>query len=416
MSLLLKNVLVLDANSPSHNKKANILIEKGIITSLNAKSASKELDFSNLTITPGWFDLNSNFNDPGNEHKEDVESGSHAASAGGFTDVCLIPDTSPPIESKADVNYLRRKAIDAVDLHVIGSVSEGNGGENLTEILDLYHAGAIAFSSGDQPIWNSELLMKALQYTESIGIPIFQNSRDINISANSHMHEGLVSTGLGLRAEPSISEELSIQRDIEILRYTGGSIHFSKISSGKSVKMIREARKQGLHVTCDVGIFNLIFTDNSIGVFDTNFKNLPPYRTEQDRKALIKGVIDGTIDAICSNHRPQDSESKQLEFDLADPGSIALQTFYSSLLKIKDQVPFELLIEKAVNGPRKVLKIDPISIDKGQIAKLTILDPTKKWVFNSVSNQSKSRNSPFWEKELEGYVHGTINKGKLVIH
>lgn len=415
MSLLLKNVLVLDVNSSSHNKKADILIEKGVISSLEGKTASKELDLNGLTVTPGWFDLSSNFNDPGNEHKEDIESGSIAAGAGGFTDVCLIPETNPPIESKADVNYLSRKATDVVDLHVIASVSEGNLGENLTEILDLYHAGAKAFSSGDQPIWNSELLMKALQYTHPISTPIVQNARDLNIGANTHMHEGVISTGLGLRGEPSISEELCIQRDIEILKYSGGSIHFSKISSAKSVKLIREAKKQGLSVTCDVGIFNLLFTHEAIGDFDTNFKNSPPYRTETDRKALLKGVLDGTIDAICSNHRPQDSECKQLEFDLAEPGSVSLQTFYSALLKISDQISMEVLIDKVVNGARNVINLNPISIEKGQIAKLTLLDPAKSWVLNSETNKSKSKNSPFWDWELEGYVYGTVNNGKLLI-
>ncbi|MEQ9305771.1 MAG: dihydroorotase, partial [Marinoscillum sp.] len=261
MSVLLKNVFVLDPNSPAHGKQANILIEKGLITSLKAKSATKEIDLTGMQLSYGWFDLNANFNDPGNEHREDIVSGTNVAHSGGFTDICLSPETSPPIESKSDVNYLRRKSDEAVDIYVSAAVSEGLRGENLTEILDLQDAGAVSFSDGDKPIWNAELLLKALQYTKDLKTPIIQNARELNISSNTHMHEGRVSTNLGLRGEPSLSEELIIQRDIEILRYSGGHLHFSRISTAKGVDLIKRAKKAGLSITCDVGIHHLIFTD-----------------------------------------------------------------------------------------------------------------------------------------------------------
>lgn len=412
MSLLLKNVLVLDSNSPAHNKQVNLLIEKGIITSLNGRSASKEIDLKGKSAGYGWFDLNALFPDPGFEHREDIHSGSKVAQGGGFTDVCLMPNTSPPIESKSDVGYLMGKRSNEVDLHVCAAVSEGLKGENLTEMMDLHEAGVVAFCDGDQPIWNTELLLKALQYTADMGVPIFQNARDIHISAKTHMHEGKMSTNLGLRGEPSLSEELMIQRDVEILKYSGGSIHFSRISTAKSVDLVKAAKKAGLSVTCDVGIHHLIFTDESIGDFDTVFKALPPYRSEKDRKALIKGVKDGVIDAICSSHRPLDQECKQLEFDLADAGSSSLQTFFSSLMMVTKEIPIEILLDKIVNGPRKVLKMDQVKIDKGQKAKITVFDTNASWQLNSQTNLSKSQNSPYWDTDLTGQVIGTINGQK----
>lgn len=409
MSILLKNVLLIDEKSTAHNKNCNILIDKGVIQSLNGKKAERVFDLKGKCVTPGWLDLNAHFNDPGIEFKEDITSGSQAAMKGGFTDVQIIPSTEPPIDSKSDVEYIRKNAHSAVTLHVSAALSEGLQGENLTEILDLHNAGAKSFSDGDRPIWNTELLLKALQYTASLEVPIFQNARDRHLSGNSQMHEGIMSTNLGMRGEPSLSEELIIMRDLEILKYSGGKLHFSKISSAKSVDLIKAAKKEGLSVTCDVAIHHLVFSDESIGDFNTYYKSLPPFRTERDRKALIKGLKEGVIDAICSNHRPQDQESKQLEFDLAEPGSISLQTFFPCLLKLSESIKMETLIDKVTNGPRSVLGIEPVRIDDGFPAKLTILNLDKTWVYNASSNESKSTNSPFWEQELKGFVSGTVN-------
>ncbi|WP_420318030.1 dihydroorotase [Ekhidna sp.] len=415
MSILLKNVRVLDTNSPAHKKQVNILIKNGVITSLSGKSADEIYDLKGKSISCGFFDLNAHFNDPGYEHREDLQSGSEVAWSGGFTDICLIPATDPPIESKSDINYLVKNRVGLVDLHPIAATSESLKGENLTEMLDLYAAGAVGFSDGDYPLWNTELLLKALQYTQGIKAPIIQNARDLNISSNTQMNEGKFSTYLGLRGEPSISEELTIQRDIEVLKYSGGSLHFTKVSTAKGLELIKKAKKEGLSVTCDVSLHHLLFTDESIGDFDTIFKNTPPFRSNSDRKALIKGIKGGTVDAICSNHRPLDQESKQLEFDYADAGSISLQTFFSALMTISEDIPLEDLLQKVVNGPRKVLKKDEIKIDKGNVAKLAILDLDESWILNEQTNKSKSRNSPFWNKELKGRVMGVVNGEKMIL-
>ena len=414
MSLLLKNAVVTDLQSPHHNKKKDIFIKGGIIESFGSVKANRVIDCSGKLVTPGWFDLNAHFCDPGNEFKEDVNTGSSSASHGGFTDVNLLPHTSPPIQTKGDVEYLLTKGSNLIDIHISASVSENLEGENLTEMLDLYHAGARSFSEGDLPIWNTQLLLKALQYTSDAGVPIFQNARDIRLSQHTHMHEGVESTNLGLRGEPTLSEELTIGRDLQILKYAGGRLHFSQVSSAKGVALIKKAKKEGLNVTCDVAIHHLLFTDKSVQDFDSTYKSLPPFRTDTDRKALLKGLKEGVIDAVCSAHRPQDLESKQLEFDLADAGAISLQTFLPSLLSV-EEVPFELLIEKITHGPREILGMENVKIDKGSAAKLTIIDKDRKWVLNEESSQSKSKNSPFWEAELTGKVVGTINGEKVLV-
>ncbi len=407
MSLLLKNALVTDLQSKHHLKEKNILIKDGMIESLDGSHADKIIDCKGKKATPGWVDLNASFCDPGYEFKEDINSGTATAVHGGFTDVHLIPSTHPVVETKSDVEYLYSKALPEVSLHVSASVSQGQEGKNLTEMIDLFQFGAVSFSDGDQPVWNTELLLKALQYAAKIRVPIFQNPRDLHLSSKTHLHEGLTSTLLGLRGEPAISESLVVSRDLDILRYSGGKIHFTKISGKASVELIRRAKEEGLSVTCDVSIFHLLFTEQRLGDFDSDYKSLPPYRTEEDRIALLNGLKEGVIDAISSNHRPQDQESKQLEFDLADPGSTALQTFYSALLEI--DLPFDLLVNKITLGPRNVLGIEKISIEEGSKAKLTIVDPEIEWKYDSLSNQSKSNNSPYWEQSLKGKVVGTVN-------
>ena len=264
-------------------------------------------------------------------------------------------------------------------------------------------------TDGDNPIWNTELLLKALQYTSQVDLPIMQSARDLQLSRGSHMHEGVFSTRLGLRGEPGLSEEITVKRDLEILKYAGGKLHFSRISSAATLPLIEKAKASGLNVTADVAIHNLLFTDESIGEFDTNFKATPPFRTEEDRVALIAGVKSGVIDAICSNHRPHDSESKELEFDLAMPGAISLQTFYPSLLELTNDIPFETLVERVTSAPRKILGTAEISLKEGAAAKLTLVDPEMMWTLDDTTNQSKSRNSPFWGTKLKGKVIATVN-------
>ncbi|WP_258105782.1 dihydroorotase family protein [Marinoscillum sp. MHG1-6] len=411
MKIGLANATVFDPSSKFHLQTVDILIEDGIIKKIGKGLKGADIDLSGKWVSLGFAELSANFCEPGNEHKEDISSGIEVAVSGGFTDVCVAPDTQPALETKGGIQFVRGKS-GKVSLWPIAAVSEELKGENLTEILDLNHNGAVAFSDGVNPIWNTELLLKALQYVQKFEGLIINRPKDVGLSRHAHMHEGAVSTSLGLNGEPSVSEELTIQRDIEILKYAGGRIHFSQISTEKSVDLIKKAKAEGLKVTCDVSINHLLFSDKDLETFDTNYKVDPPLRTSKDRKALIKGLKSGVIDAISTAHQPQDQECKDLEFDLADFGAIGLQTAFAALNSIKDELPLEVSIEKITRGPRTVVGLDQPEIAEGAMAKLAVFDPEEKWTFDKSNNKSKSFNSPFVGKELTGKSLGTIN-GKI---
>jgi len=412
MKLLLSNAKIMDIHSPHHGQQVDLLLDGESISQIGTGlEAKKVIDLQGMIVTPGLFDLFAHFNDPGHEHKEDFQSGKKAAQFGGFTDVCLIPNTEPVIESKSDVNFLKSRSGDGVDIHVLGAVSEGCKGENLTEILDLNEAGAVAFTDGLSPIWNTELLLKALQYMHKFDGLIINRPKDVHLSQFTHMHEGEVSTMLGLKGEPSISEEIAIKRDIEILKYAGGSLHFSHLSTARGVKIIKSAKKKGLSVTCDVAIHQLIYSDQDLSDYDTHLKLDPPLRSERDRKALIKGLKDGTIDAIVSSHQPQDPENKDLEFDLAATGISSLPTVISQLISIQDELPLEVAIDKLTAGPRRILGLGSCTIAEGSEARLTMVDPATSWTLDNSTNPSKSHNTPLFGQKLTGRCFGTYNHG-----
>lgn len=414
MKLRLANARIFDPLSSFHLQLTNLLIEDGVITKIGDFPEGKSIDLKGKLLSPGWMDLSANFCEPGLEHKEDILSGTSCAVKGGFTDVCLIPNTHPAIETKGDVQFVLKQS-GTIDLWPLAALSEGLKGENLTEILDLQLYGAVGFTDGIHPIWNSELLLKALQYMHKFDGLVINRPKDLGLSKYAQMHEGVMSTSLGLNGEPSLSEELMIQRDIEILRYAGGKLHFSNISTKKAVDLVKRAKKAGLNVTCDVSVNHLVFTDKNLETFDTNYKVDPPFRSERDRKALIRGLNEDVIDAITSSHQPHDQECKDLEFDLADFGVISLQTVFSALVSIQDELPLEVAFQKLTSGPRSILGFDPIIIEEGSIAKLAIFDPEAEWTLNDQTNQSKSKNSPFYGQQLKGRSYGIINKNTASI-
>lgn len=417
MKILLKGSKILDKHSPFHLQQVDVLIENGEITDISKNISSKaDHTFEGCTITPGLFDLNAHFTDPGSEHREDLYSGTRSASFSGFTDVCVIPNTDPVIESKSDVSFVKKASGNGVEFYPIGAISEGCKGENLTEILDLENAGAVAFSDGLHPIFNTELLLKALQYVQKFDGLIINHPKDVHLSQFAQMHEGKVSTILGMNGEPSISEEISIKRDLDILSYSGGRLHFSQISTAKGVELIKKAKKDGLSVTCDVAIHQLLYTDADLMDYDTNYKVDPPFRSEKDRKALLKGLETGVIDAIVSAHNPQDPESKDLEFDLSSPGICSLPTFMSNLLHLGSSLDLELLLEKVTTGPRSILKKEQVVIDQGSKARLAVINPELEWTFDHHSNPSKSINSPQFNTILKGKCVAVINGEELIIN
>ena len=414
MKLLITNAQIFDPASKFHSKLQDVLIEDGRIAKVGKNlSAKQKLDIGGKLICPGFVDLFAHFNEPGFEQKEDIQSGIASALFSGFTDVCVIPNTDPVLETKSDINFVTSRSAKGVTLHPIAAVSLATEGENLTEILDLHHAGAIAFSDGVKPIWNSELLLKTLQYVARFGGLVITRPKDHHLSQFAQMHEGPVSTVLGMKGEPALSEEIAIKRDLDILRYAGGKIHFTQISTAGAVELVKGAKKEGLQVTCDVAIHQLMYTDQQLMTFDTNLKVDPPFRLERDRRALISGVKSGVIDAIVSGHQPQDMESKELEFDLSEFGICSLPTVYSNLLKLDVELPLELSVPRITSSPRKILGLDEVSIAEGFPARLAIFDPEVNWVFDAVTNPSKSSNSPQLGEELTGRCRGVIN-GEVV--
>lgn len=422
MSILLKTVKVIDKGSPYDGEQVDILIEGGIITQIGEKiitKANEIVDIPNLCVSVGWCDLRVHGRNPGYEYKEDFESLSQAAIAGGFTDLALLPNTNPIVESKEGISFINSASNQSpISFWPLAAATHHCEGKDLNELIDLHYAKAMGFSDGQHAVVNPDTILKILQYLSQFGGLFMNRPEETKLNLFGQMHEGLTSNMLGLKGLPAISEHLAIQRDINLLGYLGKSaenvrMHFSTISSSKSVDLIREAKKAGHKITCDVASHQLIFTDNDLQSFDSNYKVMPPFRSKEDVAALWAGLTDGTIDAIVSDHAPNDPESKNVEFDLADFGIIGLETLFSSINKHNTKLKYQQLVEKLSFNPRKILGLPNIFIKEGHSAHLTLFDTQSKWVFNEKDIKSKSKNTPFVGKEMMGKVYGVIAKGKL---
>ncbi len=414
MKILIQSPRIIDRKSPFHQKEKNILINNGRIAEIGDKnySADRTIKAEGMILSPGWFDLGTFVGDPGLEHKEDISSVSKAAAAGGFTEIAVLPNTQPSVQTKNEISYITRNNDNRlVEIHAMASVTRNNKGEELTEMIDLHEAGAIAFTDGLKPIWHTDILLKALQYLQRFDGVLIDHPEDTWLSMFGQMHEGVNSTRLGLKGMPRIAEEIVVSKYIELLNYAGGRLHFTRISTGKSVDLIRAARKK-LNVTCDIVSYQPLLDDSLLSTFDTNYKVSPPLRERADNEALIKGIKDGTIDVLCSGHLPQDEESKNLEFDLADFGITNLQTFGANLTALSKSIEWDVLIERVTHGPRNVLKLETPRIEEDVKANLTLFDPNENWTLDEKSNLSKSRNSPWFGTTLKGKAIAVFNNGK----
>lgn len=378
---------------------------------LSAQEGEETHEFSGCGISPGWFDLRAGLCVPGFEHKDTLETLARSAAAGGFTDIAVLPNTHPPIQSKEGVTFVRESSRWLpVNFHVIAAASENLAGENMTELQDLHHAGAIAFSDGTKPLHDEALIKRILLYLKGFGGLLINVPDTRSLSANGQMHEGITSTYLGMKGIPSLSESMGIQRDIELCRYTEGRMHFSCISTREGVELIRKAKAEGLSITADVSAAHLFFTDEALSAFNTNLKVFPPFRSETDREALWQGVFDGTLDAIVSNHIPHDIESKKLEFDLADFGMLGLETAFSAALSKIPTDKLEGLIDVLANGARKVLQMPVQKIEKGNSLSLTIFDQHPEALFEKEKIKSLSKNSGFIGLSLKGNIKAIFNQ------
>ena len=415
--ILLTSVQIIDKQSSYHLQRTNILISGGRIAKIGNPDAAnaKVIDASALSVSAGWFDMRAFAGEPGFEYKETIETTCRAAAQGGFTEVAVLPNTQPVIQHKEALAFLAQRSVAfPVQLHAIAALSIDTKGEDMTEMVDLHHAGAVAFSDGVHPVNHTGLIYRTLQYLQQFNGLFINVPDDKHLSKNGVMHEGIASTMLGMKGIPSIAEQMGIQRDLQLLEYAGGRIHFTGISSAESVEMIRQAKKRGLRATCDIAAHQLAFTDDDLADFDTNLKVKPPFRSRRDIDALLAGLADGTIDAIVSAHQPQDEESKKLEFDLAEFGILGLETaFAAARTHSVHQLPVEALVEKFAVNPRRILNLPVPQVAEGQVANLTLFHPDEEWTFSVQHIRSASRNTPFTGKKLKGRAVAIFNKNQF---
>jgi len=420
MSILLRQATVIDPSSPFHLQRADIFISNGSIDAIGQNldiKAEETLAIPGLYVSPGWVDIFSHFNDPGQEHKETLESGALAAAAGGFTDVMTLPNTSPCTHNKAAVEYgVQRSRYLPVNIHPIGAITKNAEGKELAEMYDMHASGAKAFSDGVNSLQSSGIMLKALQYLKAIDKVIIQIPEDKSLSTHGLMHEGIVSTRLGLPGKPSIAEELMITRDIELVKYTGSKLHITGLSSRKAVELVKEAKAEGLSISCSVTPYHLIFCDEDLQDYDTNLKVNPPLRTADDRQALIEAVMDGTIDCIASHHMPEDIDHKIVEFEYARNGMISLQTAFAAVASALPGISAERLVDLFCFAPRRIFNLPAPVIDKGAQAQLSLFTMQQEWMFDKGMNKSRSANSPFIGRNFTAKPLGIINKGSLFLN
>lgn len=416
MDILLKSVTVIDPSSPLHRQTTDIVIQNGFIVEAGQlqTQADEILNVEGLHVTTGFTDVFSHFCDPGFEHKETLESGARAAAYGGYTDVLVLPNTTPVIHHKSAVEYIVQKTTSLpVSLHPVAAVTKNTEGTELAEMYDMQSSGAVAFSDGLRSIQSAGIMLKALQYIKAVDKTLIQLPEDLSVSAHGLMSEGVASTRLGLAGKPAIGEEMMISRDIELAKYTGSKLHITGVSTAKGIWLIKQAKQSGVSVTCSVTPHHLFFTDDDLAEYDTNLKLSPPLRTHQDQEALKEAVMDGTVDGIASHHNPQHSDDKVVEFEYAKPGMINLETAFGAVRTSMPQLSLERLNQLFSLSPRKIFGLPPYTVNIGKQAALTLFLPNEEWTPQLF--QSKSKNSAFAGKKLRGKPLGIIHKERLFL-
>ncbi|AOW09728.1 dihydroorotase [Flavobacterium gilvum] len=416
MKIIIRSAKIIDSKSPFHNQTVDLLIVDGLIkkigTALPNTDNAEELKLDNLHISQGWFDSSISFGEPGFEDRETITNGLEVAAKSGFTAIALQPNSFPVIDNQSQVNFVKSKANGfATQLFPIGALTKGSEGKDMAELFDMKNSGAVAFGDYTKSLDNANLLKIALQYVQDFDGLVIAFAQDDKIKGNGVANEGIVSTRLGLKGIPDLAEELQIARNLFLLEYTGGKMHIPTVSSAKSVQLIKDAKAKGLNVTCSVSVHHLVLTDEKLETFDTRYKVTPPLKTESDRQALIKGVLDGTIDIITTDHNPIDIEHKKMEFDLAKNGTIGLESAFGALMTV---LPLETIIEKFTAG-NSIFSIPQQSINEGEIANITFFTPEGDSIFTKENILSKSKNSAFLGTALKGKAYGILNQGKLIL-
>ena len=413
--LVLQGGTILDPLS-GRSKKGNVVIERNKIKSVGSTGGAKgetKIDCSGLVITHGFCDVHVHFREPGREDKETLQTGSRAALAGGFTRVCVMPNTSPPLDAPESIRFIVEKAEECpVHIHPIGAVTKGQKGQELTEVQGIISEGAVALSDDGLPISDAQVMRLALEYTSMFDKPVINHAEDECLRNNGLMHEGEISTRLGLAGNPSLAEAIMIQRDLELANMIQAKLHVPHVSSTGGAANIRRMKKLNPNITAEVTPHHLFFNDQALLEYNTNFKVAPPIRTEDDRKELIKAVKDGTFDCIATDHAPHTIEEKEATFESAPFGMIGLESCFGAVNKVLD-MPLKELLKLLTVNPRRIMGFEEDLFKIGCAAELTILDPDQEWIYKEQNIYSKSRNTPFIGEKLKGKVRYTISKGTI---
>jgi len=413
-SILISSVQIIDPESAYHGKQTDIFIKNGIIESMGSDlgvTADSEVNGSGQIANTGWLDVISYCGEPGEEWKEDLKSLSAAAQAGGFTHVGVLAGNNPLPDHAAAISSIRKSG-DGLPVHILplGNITREGKGQEMAELNDMVNAGAAGFSDGDNPISDTGLISRLMEYASGLKPPILFFPYDKKLAPGGRMHDGIVSTSLGLKGMPAVSESTALDQILQIAAWLKVPVRMVRVSSAETVDIIRKAKAAGIDVKAAVPVLNLLFTDEHLETFNENHKVLPPYRTEKDRTALWQGLSDGTIDAVMSNHHPQDIENKAVEFEYAGWGASSVQTVLQAMTG-GGRPDLNLIASALSSGPRKLMGLPKVSLNPGQPADITLFSPTAEWVFEPSVNYSKGVNQPLLGKTLKGMVTGTVKAG-----
>jgi dihydroorotase len=420
MTTLIKQVKIADPKSKYNGQTMDVLIEDQNIISISEKldvKADQIIDQVGLMIAPGFVDPFVHFCDPGLEHREDLQSGVEAAMQGGYTVTFTIPNTQPVVDTKSQVTYIKQNS-QQLPIHVlpIGAISKKVEGKDLAEMIDMYNNGAVAFSDGLHPVQSTLLFLKALQYVKAFDGVAIQMPIDKSLGSLGLMNEGILSTKLGLPGIPAIAEELIISRDIELLRYTASKLHITGVTTAKGLAMIAAAKKEGLQITCSVTPYHLFYNEEDLEQYDTLLKVFPPLRTKLDQAALQKGIEDGTVDCISSHHMPQNWDGKTIEFENAKAGIASIETSYATVQHLLPNLNSTRIAALFSVNAREIFNLPLITIQENKEAEFTLFTNQSITQLTKQNSKSKSANSPFWDKPLNGKIVGTYVKGNLHIN
>lgn len=418
MTTLLKSATIIDTTSAFHKQTKDILIIDGIISEIEdnipSNSDYNEINLENLHISKGWFDSSVCLGEPGYEERETIANGVNVAGKSGFTQIAVNPYTSPIVDNKSAVEFLINKVNQSpVSVLPIGALTQKSEGIEMAELYDMQQSGAIAFGDYKRPIENDNLLKIALLYAQNFNGLVLSFPKNKKIAGEGIANEGLNSTKLGLKGIPSLAEEIQVARDLFLLEYTGGKLHIPTISTAKSVALIRQAKSQGLNVTCSVAVHNLVITDDALHGFDANNNVNPPLRTDKDVEALLEGVKDGTIDIITSDHNPIDVEHKKVEFSISKSGSIGMESAFGALLTKLD---LETVIQCFTENPKKIFGIENTAIEVNSKANISLFNPEITYTFTEEDILSTSKNSIFIGHNLKGKAYGVYAKNQLLLN